>query len=73
LNGECGGVEAELKSGEHGEEDPEREGAFAEAGDDEQEKADAADDYQGFVRREWNQEQAARGEEGESGGEKDFE
>ena len=44
-----------------------------EAGDSEEEEAEAADYDEGVVKTEWNQKQAACGEDQKSGGKKDFE
>ena len=73
LRGESGRVEAELETGEHGEEDPEGERAVAEAGDGEEEKTEAAEDEERFVARKWNQKQAAGEEQKRDLRDKNFE
>jgi hypothetical protein len=73
LRSKRGKVEAELETSEHGEENPESEGAFAEPGRGQGQKAEAAEDDEGLVTGKENRQQAACEEQNKPSAEKKLE
>ena len=68
-----GRVEAEFETGEHGEKNPEGEGAFAQASGGEGKKSEATENNEGLVSRNRNEKQTACEEEDESCEQQEFE
>jgi hypothetical protein len=73
LRSDGGRVEAEFEAGQHGEEDPEGEETVANAGDGQDEKAEAANGDKRLMTGKGNEEQTTHCEKKKSGGEKDLE